>query len=170
MILSATKNQVTSQTFPTSKDLTQVQECPDIRINDLEGLTPALADLRLGQTKSNLQAIQNEEERRNQAAIHIQAAFRGYRVRSHLTLGERSGASSPSYSPQLSEDEAATKIQAAFRGYRVRKNMRAQTAPIPHYEGQKYDEAARKIQANFRGYRVRKEVESLKHQTQEAES
>ena len=98
-------------------------------------------------SKPSLQLIQDEEQRRNQAATQIQAAYRGYHVRSHLALAEGSGASSPSYSPQLSEDDAATKIQAAFRGYRVRKNMRAQTAPIPRYEGQKYDEAARKIQA-----------------------
>ncbi|VDL33221.1 unnamed protein product [Hymenolepis diminuta] len=166
--LAATKIQATYRGYRTRKDLAHTHHS--------ELISPSLAQLRISQeephglsdtsNKSDLESIEDEEERKNRAATRIQAAYRGYHVRSHLGENHSSGGSSPYYSPHISEDEAATKIQAAFRGYCVRKNMRSQTAPIPQYDDQKYDEAARKIQANYRGYRVRKEIGCLKqHQS-----
>ncbi|KAM7537031.1 hypothetical protein Aperf_G00000076685 [Anoplocephala perfoliata] len=176
--LAATKIQATYRGYRTRKELGQVVRHPDVKIRHSEPIEQlrisheerharGLSDIS---SKSTLWAIEDEEERRNLAATRIQAAFRGYYVRSHLAESERSGDSSPYYSPHISEDEAATKIQAAFRGYRVRKNMRSQTSPIHRYHGQQYDEAARKIQANYRGYRVRKEIGSLKQHQNTLES
>lgn len=176
--LAATKIQATYRGYRTRKELGQVVRHPDAKVRLSEPITQlkisheerharGLSDIS---NKSTLEATEDEEKRRNLAATRIQAAYRGYYVRSHLAESERNGDSSSCYSPQISEDEAATKIQAAFRGYCVRKNMRSQTEPIPRYNDQKYDEAARKIQANYRGYRVRKEIWSLKQHQNTLES
>nr|CDS30871.1 IQ calmodulin binding region [Hymenolepis microstoma] len=163
--LAATKIQATYRGYRTRKELAHVRHS--------EPFSPNLEQLKICQeerhglsdvsNKPDHESTEDEEERKNRAATRIQAAYRGYHVRSHLGEMHSSGGSSPCYSPQISGDEAATKIQAAFRGYRVRKNIRSQTVPIPRYDEQKYNEAARKIQANYRGYRVRKEIGSFVH-------
>uniref|UniRef100_A0A0R3TXF8 SLBP_RNA_bind domain-containing protein n=1 Tax=Rodentolepis nana TaxID=102285 RepID=A0A0R3TXF8_RODNA len=163
--LAATKIQATYRGYRTRKELAHVRHS--------EPFSPSFEQLKISReerhglsdvsNKPDHESMEDAEERRNRAATRIQAAYRGYHVRSHLGELHSSGGSSPCYSPQISGDEAATKIQAAFRGYRVRKNMRSQTAPIPRYDEQKYNEAARKIQANYRGYRVRKEFGNFVH-------
>lgn len=177
--LAATKIQATFRGYLVRKELAQVSKHPGIKICDSDKLPPDFIDLRLDQgkraqrglidisNKSCLQVARDEEMRRNRATTRIQTV---YQERTHLAQEGGSAASSPCVSPYLSEDEAATRIQAAFRGYQVRKNMRAQTAPIPRYAGQKYDEAARKIQAIYRGYRVRKEFGNLRRHPEGKES
>lgn len=113
------------------------------------------------------------------AAIKIQAGFRGYRVRKQLkqncngnstAMGQqnlRSAYDSTSYRNEhrtddmngqcrfksnktLDKEKCATKIQAGIRGFLVRKKQRVAA------------DAAVKIQAGFRGFRARKQLKSLK--------
>uniref|UniRef100_A0A5K3ERJ9 Uncharacterized protein n=1 Tax=Mesocestoides corti TaxID=53468 RepID=A0A5K3ERJ9_MESCO len=177
--LAATKIQASFRGYLTRREFGHLGRHHHRRFTDddeAEKLCPALAQTRVSPDAGrSLSDISNQsssdvddEDLQNRAATRIQAAFRGYHVRSHLPRRERaseggSPRSVPSPSPLLSEDEAATKIQAAFRGYRVRKNFRAQTAPIHLYVDPKYDEAAKKIQASYRGYRVRKELNQKRH-------
>uniref|UniRef100_W8AK28 Abnormal spindle-like microcephaly-associated protein n=1 Tax=Ceratitis capitata TaxID=7213 RepID=W8AK28_CERCA len=115
------------------------------------------------------QAVQAEEN----AAIKIQAGFRGYRVRKQMQQNSKTitpngyqqsqqpisqnsnVASSSSNSMQdinnsTVEDRCATRIQAGVRGFLVRKKQKIAS------------EAATKIQASFRGFKVRKETQNLK--------
>lgn len=111
------------------------------------------------------------------AAIKIQAGFRGYRVRKqlrHSTNGnstdvlmenqmqrhnmrrcERNGETNGNrldHSNGKSDDKekCATTIQAGIRGFLVRKKQKVAT------------NAATKIQAGFRGFRARKQLKNLK--------
>lgn len=101
----------------------------------------------------------NQSSEDDQAAIKIQASFRGYRVRKNLKGSrkmsgknsgnqESAGSSSESKSETNLEAKSATKIQAGIRGFLVRKHQK------------KASEAATKIQANFRGFKTRKELKS----------
>ncbi|KAL5283435.1 hypothetical protein ACFFRR_005986 [Megaselia abdita] len=94
------------------------------------------------------------------AAVKIQAGFRGYRVRkqlskpkSHRRHSRKMSAPSTDVSVKsvdsnstTMEDKSATKIQAGVRGFLARKKYKVA------------NEAATKIQAGFRGFKVRKEL------------
>lgn len=104
------------------------------------------------------------------AAIKIQAGFRGYRVRKQLkqttngNLATNQRNSNNGYrndridesngqrykAKQLDKEKCATKIQAGIRGFLVRKKQRVA------------ENAAIKIQAGFRGFRARKQLKNLK--------
>ncbi|XP_031617949.1 abnormal spindle-like microcephaly-associated protein homolog [Contarinia nasturtii] len=109
------------------------------------------------------------------AAIKIQAGFRGYRVRKQLKQCNGNLASGQSNqrnannacvyrndrseelngqryksSKQLDKEKCATKIQAGIRGFLVRKKQKVAS------------DAAIKIQAGFRGFRARKQLKSLR--------
>lgn len=103
------------------------------------------------------------------AAIKIQAGFRGYRVRKQLKNGTedvvatRNGAANSNgyrcgdeingqrCKPNtVDKEKCATKIQAGIRGFLVRKKQRVAA------------DAAIKIQAGFRGFRARKQLKNLK--------
>ncbi|XP_055905106.1 abnormal spindle-like microcephaly-associated protein homolog [Eupeodes corollae] len=113
----------------------------------------------------------NSSPSEENAAIKIQAGFRGYRVRkqlrrqrpsngyyraiqnmttnngnaAHLRDERSSGSEGSSV-----EDKCATKIQANVRGFLVRKKQKMAT------------DAATKIQASFRGFKARKEAQKLR--------
>lgn len=91
------------------------------------------------------------------AAVKIQAGFRGYRVRKQLIKPKSTRRHSRKMSANgtevnvnnnsaTMEDKSATKIQAGVRGFLARKKYRVA------------NEAATKIQAGFRGFKVRKEL------------
>lgn len=94
------------------------------------------------------------------AAVKIQAGFRGYRVRKQLSKPKSHRRHSRKMSAangtdvivnnvdasSTVEDKCATKIQAGVRGFLARKKYKA------------VNEAATKIQAGFRGFKVRKEM------------
>lgn len=111
------------------------------------------------------------------AAIKIQAGFRGYRVRKQLKQNcngnsatgqhQRNANNTTSYrndhrnddmntqsrfksQKAMDKEKCATKIQAGIRGFLVRKKQRVAA------------DAAVKIQAGFRGFRARKQLKSLK--------
>lgn len=112
------------------------------------------------------------------AAIKIQAGFRGYRVRKqlkqncngnsgigpnqrnannttsyrndHRNIDDINGQSRFKSQKALDKEKCATKIQAGIRGFLVRKKQRVAA------------DAAVKIQAGFRGFRARKQLKSLK--------
>lgn len=94
------------------------------------------------------------------AAVKIQAGFRGYRVRKQLIKpksGRRHSRKMSANGTDVEakildsnltsvEDKCATKIQAGVRGFLARKKYKVA------------NEAATKIQAGFRGFKVRKEL------------
>lgn len=95
------------------------------------------------------------------AAVKIQAGFRGYRVRKQLISKPKShrrhsrkmsanvtdvNVKSVESDSSTVEDKSATKIQAGVRGFLARKKYKVA------------NEAATKIQAGFRGFKVRKEM------------
>lgn len=94
------------------------------------------------------------------AAVKIQAGFRGYRVRKQLSkpkthrrhsrkMSATNGGEVPVKSVEDAtsvEEKSATKIQAGVRGFLARKKYKVA------------NEAATKIQAGFRGFKVRKEM------------
>lgn len=110
------------------------------------------------------------------AAIKIQAGFRGYRVRKQLKQNcngnlasaqsnQRNANNACAYrterseemngqrfksSKQLDKEKCATKIQAGIRGFLVRKKQKVAS------------DAAIKIQAGFRGFRARKQLKNLR--------
>lgn len=94
------------------------------------------------------------------AAVKIQAGFRGYRVRKQLSKpkshrrhsrkmssnGTEVAVKNVENESTTVEDKSATKIQAGVRGFLARKKYKVA------------NEAATKIQAGFRGFKVRKEL------------
>lgn len=93
------------------------------------------------------------------AAVKIQAGFRGYRVRKQLIKPKSNRRHSRKMSANGTdvttsvdntsttvENKSATKIQAGVRGFLARKKCKVA------------NEAATKIQAGFRGFKVRKEL------------
>ena len=86
-----------------------------------------------------------------QAAVKIQATYRGFRARKSIQLSA----------------SAATKIQAHFRGYKVRKNFKRSSSlndlrnsansSCSNLSGQpELEKHVTRIQAGVRGYLVRK--------------
>ena len=120
--------------------------------------------------------------------LHLQAAYRGNKVRLELTPEQKQTLQEAREKRQEVEDEkeSAKKIQAVFRGRKVRENMSeehketielAKTTRIAEergkeiaakkiqktYKAKKENEennAAAKIQASFRGKQARKEVDN----------
>jgi hypothetical protein len=102
----------------------------------------------------------NSSHSEDDAAIKIQASFRGYRVRKNLKGSrkmnqkncgnnpESSGSSSEAKKDSNIQEKSATKIQAGIRGFLVRKRQKVAT------------DAATKIQASFRGFKTRKDLKS----------
>lgn len=111
------------------------------------------------------------------AAVKIQAGFRGYRVRKQLKQNYNGNLASVQSNQcnlnnmtayrnersiddtmngqrfkankQLDKEKCATKIQAGIRGFLVRKKQKVAA------------DAAVKIQAGFRGFRARKQLKNL---------
>ncbi|XP_064653020.1 uncharacterized protein LOC135503391 [Lineus longissimus] len=89
-----------------------------------------------------------EDEMKN-AAVKIQANYRGYATRRDLReqgYAMETRQVHRSHEEVMEETEAATKIQATFRGHKARKELAEET------------EAATKIQAGFRGHKARREL------------
>lgn len=91
------------------------------------------------------------DESLKQAAVKIQATYRGFRTRKSIQMSAT----------------AATKIQAHFRGYKVRKNLKrssslndlrnSASSSCSNLSGQQdLEKHVTKIQAGVRGYLVRK--------------
>eukprot|EP00002_Diphylleia_rotans_P003007 TRINITY_DN119_c0_g1_i7.p1 TRINITY_DN119_c0_g1~~TRINITY_DN119_c0_g1_i7.p1 ORF type:complete len:663 (-),score=198.33 TRINITY_DN119_c0_g1_i7:311-2299(-) len=134
------------------------------------------------ESKAEKPADANPSE--DEAALKIQAAYRGHSVRKELKNGSQGEKENPSKGatptetstagPSLNEDEAAAKIQAAYRGHSVRKELKngsqngsenvskgvTPTETSNAGPSLDEDEAAAKIQAAYRGHSVRKELKN----------
>lgn len=84
------------------------------------------------------------------AAVKIQAGWKGYRVRKQLktrkTKNNQYGSSKNENG--TIEERSAAKIQAGWKGFKIRKELKNAR------------EAATKIQASYRGFRTRKELKT----------
>ncbi|XP_044260705.1 neuromodulin isoform X2 [Tribolium madens] len=116
------------------------------------------------------------------AAVKIQAAFRGHQTRKNMKQPGKHEETEPTQQELEAEfrsDDhelchAATKIQASFRGHMIRKQMEKKEDETDPSQPKKNEEeeldidlsdpdlnkAAVKIQASFRGHMVRKENEN----------
>ena len=80
------------------------------------------------------------------AAVKIQAGYRGYRVRKQLKNKKSKNYQNGQSKDYALEEKSAAQIQAAWKGFRARRQLKCAK------------EAATKIQASFRGFRTRKEL------------
>lgn len=98
--------------------------------------------------------MEEEDDAIKQAAVKIQATYRGFRTRKSIQISA----------------SAATRIQAHFRGYKVRKSMKKSSSlndlransnssscsNISESQRLDLEKHVTKIQASVRGYLVRK--------------
>lgn len=92
------------------------------------------------------------------AAMKIQAGWKGYRVRKQLKNNKKTKASqqnghsnnkSNNYDDEtVLQEKSAAKIQAGWKGFKIRKELKSASA------------AATKIQANWKGFKTRKEFKN----------
>lgn len=82
------------------------------------------------------------------AAVKIQAGWKGYRVRKQLKSRKGKSHQNGNAENPTIEEKSATKIQAGWKGFKIRKELKNAR------------EAATKIQASFRGFRTRKELKT----------
>lgn len=84
------------------------------------------------------------------AAVKIQAVYKGYRVRKQLKTRRNKNSQNGSSKNENGtiEERSAAKIQAGWKGFKIRKELKNAR------------EAATKIQASFRGFRTRKELKT----------
>lgn len=87
------------------------------------------------------------------AAVKIQAGWKGYRVRKQLksrkNKSSQNGHAGSNKNENVTlEERSAAKIQAGWKGFKIRKELKNAR------------EAATKIQASFRGFRTRKELKT----------
>ncbi|BFZ13903.1 hypothetical protein BsWGS_16942 [Bradybaena similaris] len=140
--------------------------------------TTIQTQFRQQSSKEEVRVLREED-----AAIKIQAGFRGYMGRQaarNIREGGKDKDEEKDTEFDIStpdKEKAAIKIQAGFKGYKVRQELAAQNqteeetakepAPAKESEGKpEVHQAAAKIQAGFRGYKTRKE---LKEQQKQAE-
>ncbi|KAH9489470.1 hypothetical protein Btru_037730 [Bulinus truncatus] len=121
------------------------------------------------------------------AAVKIQAGFRGYRARKHLKEergDEMTEEDRPVDAAETSDldynspdaEKAATTIQAGFRGFKARKELHeehvevslgqddneADAGDLMNLENPEMELAAVKIQAGFKGMKARREVKVMR--------
>lgn len=114
------------------------------------------SDLNFSQIMHIHSSSPNSSLSEDDAAVKIQAGWKGYRVRKQLRNSRKSkgsqqnghGGSSRRKSSENStiEERSAVKIQAGWKGFKIRRELKCAR------------EAATKIQASFRGFRIRKEL------------
>lgn len=87
------------------------------------------------------------------AAVKIQAGWKGYRVRKQLRSSRKMKNGQNGMvkgDDQALQEKSATKIQAGWKGFKIRKELK--TAK----------QAATTIQANWKGFKTRKEFKTKK--------
>jgi hypothetical protein len=87
------------------------------------------------------------------AAVKIQAGWKGYRVRKQLRSSRKlkNGQNGVGRSDdQALQEKSAAKIQAGWKGFKIRKEL------------QNAKKAATTIQANWKGFKTRKEFKTKK--------
>jgi hypothetical protein len=106
------------------------------------------------------------------AALKIQSAFRGHKVR--MVNRKKTPVAHNSDLPDLKDKDvqnAATKIQAAFKGHKVRRSnvekgqrQRVDDEELPDLNAKDVQNAAMKIQSAFRGHQVRRVKKPLEEE------
>jgi hypothetical protein len=84
------------------------------------------------------------------AAVKIQAGWKGYKVRKQLKTRKNKNSQNGTNKCEnvTIEEKSAAKIQAGWKGFKIRKELKNAR------------EAATKIQASYRGFRARKELKT----------
>ncbi|KAL3316289.1 Myosin-IIIa [Cichlidogyrus casuarinus] len=134
-----------------------IKESQRVLIERAHQHPPCPSRLDVGLNKSTQEhdcpSCKPKNENPENAAIKIQASYRGFRVRRE----------------KKRQEQAAKKIQAGFRGYNTRKKLaeiqNTQKTKGQQEEGQETEpmlqlenSAAKVIQAHYRGYRTRKSL------------
>lgn len=107
--------------------------------------------------------------RKSEAAIKIQAGFRGYKTREELKQNKEQTKAAVEIQSEKQEDEKKPEAQETSQAQTEKPAEIADEVDI-NVEDPEIQDAAVKIQASFRGYKAREEVKALRTQSSHTDS